>query len=144
MHVQLGQILDKRFRETKEPSCHFWRAHSETPPKGWANHRRHPSGLTPGLIPSLPFPHTRNKLACLRKQTSQGISLFLLPPAVAGTPVKLAWTSCLLLVHFYWLRRPRTLVGNTSLSPYSWLYLNTLPTSIPYGTNKKSLLYDKG
>ena len=30
VHVQLGQILDKRSKETEKPNCHFWRAWSKT------------------------------------------------------------------------------------------------------------------
>ena len=30
VHAQLGQILDKRSKETEKPNCHFWRAWSKT------------------------------------------------------------------------------------------------------------------
>ena len=86
VHVQLGQILDKRFKETKKPSCQFWRVWSKSrrsgakagycacplhtmPPKGWANHLSHPSGMTPGHTPTLtPYkeqarPHSGSKQA---------------------------------------------------------------------------------
>ena len=71
VHVQLGQILNKRYKKTpKKPNCHFWRARSKnrelvakagycacplhtTPPKGWTNDPSHPSGQTPGYIPTL-------------------------------------------------------------------------------------------
>ena len=56
MYAHLGQILDKRYNETKKPNCHLWRAwrkltalcmtlaHNTT--KGCANHLNQPSGLT--------------------------------------------------------------------------------------------------
>lgn len=63
-HVQLGQILNKRLRETKKPSCHFWRVWSKkskvlhmllssTSPKRREKHLRHVSELTPASTPTL-------------------------------------------------------------------------------------------
>ena len=65
-----GKFWTTRHKETKKPSCHFWRAESKsrgsgekagycacrlhtTPQKGWARHLRHPSGPTPGHTPTL-------------------------------------------------------------------------------------------
>ena len=64
----LGKIMDKRYKETKKPNCHFCGARSEskesgakagyracplhtTPPKGWTKHLSHPSGPTPAHTP---------------------------------------------------------------------------------------------
>ena len=72
MHRGLEQILDKRYRETKKPNCHFWRAWNKNrvsgtktgcweqkqgtehaplnsiPPEGWANHLSHLPSQNPG------------------------------------------------------------------------------------------------
>ena len=91
VHVQLGQILNKRLKETKKPSCHFWRIWSQkkkkkgkvlhmllnsTSPTRREKHLRHVSELTPGSTPTL----TQYKeQAChllpptLREQASKGI-----------------------------------------------------------------------
>ena len=70
VHAQFEQILDKRCKKTKTPNCYFWRAWNKvrvsgekveyctyplhtTPPKGWANHLSHSSGLTTGHTPVL-------------------------------------------------------------------------------------------
>ena len=102
VHVQLVQILDKGYKETKKiHSCHFWRARSKnrvlgakpecwtclplysTPPKRWAN----PSSLTPHTC--LPSPQIRNKLTPLNEPGSKWICyLFLLHLAGVGAPIK--------------------------------------------------------
>ena len=96
--LQLGQILDKRYKETKKPNCHFWRVWSKsrglgakagyctcplhtTPPKRWAKHLSHPSGRP--LDTPLPSPHIRNKLASpppARGASKRGKPLFVLTP----------------------------------------------------------------
>ena len=75
MHVQLGQILDKKIqrdfkKKPKQPNCQFrrtWGAKAEgweqkrsyegplhtRPPQQWASHLSHPSSMTPGH----PYPH---------------------------------------------------------------------------------------
>ena len=70
MHTQLGQLLDKRHKETKKPICHFGKAQSKTRGLGakagyctyllHAHHLSHPSG--PTLDRTIPSPHVKNKL----------------------------------------------------------------------------------
>ena len=65
-----GKFWTKDTKRPKHPYCHFWRARSKNrvsrakagycacplhtpPPKGWADHLRHPSSPTPGHTPTL-------------------------------------------------------------------------------------------
>ena len=119
----------KRYKETKKPNCHFWRAWSKSrgwgpragycahplhtpPPKGWAKHLSHPSGPTPGHTPTLtPY---KEQARPSQGANKQGNLLFVLTAHCCSRgpskalPEFLVWT----LINFYWLRRPRTLVGN--------------------------------
>ena len=64
--MQLGQILDKRYKETKNPTAPSAKPRAKagysacplnaTPPKEGAKHLTHPSSLTSGHIPTL-IPH---------------------------------------------------------------------------------------
>ena len=102
-----GKFWTKRYKKTKKTPT----ATSEelgakagycacplhpAPPKGWAKHLSHPSGLTPGHIPTLtPY----KEPACA-------------PAWGAGAPVKpcLNFLTGLLSISIDW-GRPRTLVG---------------------------------
>ena len=98
MHVLLGPILDKRYKDTKNLTATFKELgakagkradatpspcsptiHTTIPPKVWANHLRHASKLTPGQ----PSPYVRNKFVSPRrgvpaKETVTYSSSFLL------------------------------------------------------------------
>ena len=113
--MQMGQILDK-IQKDQKPNGHPWRAWSKsryqhtTPPQGWAKHLSHSSCLTPGHTPTLtpykePAPQTPQQARrepvcscspCCSRNPNKASSEFLVWPPV----------------HFYRLRRPRTLVGN--------------------------------
>ena len=132
VHAQLGQILDKRSKETEKPNCHFWRAWSKTGcqeqnwvsgtkaeywacplhtslPEGWADHLRHPAVWPPGHTPVL---------TALQDCFS--------PPRGAGESVVCSLSQCCRrscsevspefiiwpLINSCWSRRPRTLAGN--------------------------------
>ena len=69
MHMQLGQILNQRYKETKNPTTISEEPGAKTvseakigycacplhstSPKEWVKHLSHPSGLTPGHTPTL-------------------------------------------------------------------------------------------
>ena len=106
---QLGQILDKRYKETKKPfeepgakpgycPCPL----HTTPPKGWAKHLSHPSGQTPGHSPTL-TPYKGQAHHPHQGANKQGKLLFVLaPPCCSGGPNKalpefLVWP----LINFY-------------------------------------------
>ena len=104
MHAQLGHILDNGYKETKKPSCYFWRAWSKSRGSGAkAGYctgpctQHHLSGgqttsATPLTQPwDTPYPHSIWRLSPPPPQESgkQGNQLFVLaPPTVAGAPVK--------------------------------------------------------
>ena len=121
VHGQLEQILDpKDTKRPKRPNCHFWGAWSKnrvsgvkagycicplhtTPPKGWGKHLSHPSGPTPGHIPTLtPY----KKEVPLGKQRSL---LFVLAPARCSRGPNKALTEFpgWPLVNFYWLGKAK-------------------------------------
>ena len=113
MHVQLGQILDKRYKETKtplvtskEPEAKVGYCTCPLHIKGWANHLSHPSSLTPGTN-SCPSSEHASKGNCY---------LFLLPHCCWKGPNKaLPEFPVLPLINFYWLRRARIVVCNTGV-----------------------------
>ena len=94
MCVQLGQILDKGYKQTKNPNATFEDPGAKagycafilhTPwPNGWANHLSRPSGPTPG--------HTSTLNPCWEQAPpllQQGTCcLFLLPSACSRGPGK--------------------------------------------------------
>ena len=105
MYVQLGQILDKRYKKTKKTptatseelgaktgsgakagycACPL----NSTPPEGWAKHLSHPSGLTPGHTPALT---PEKEQACPPQGANEqgNLLLVLAPlPAAAEAPIK--------------------------------------------------------
>ena len=110
-----GKLWSKDTKRPKKPNCHFWRARSKnrelvakagycacplhtTPPKGWTNDPSHPSGQTPGYIPTL-IPYKEQACPHFGKWASKGTCyLFLPPPATARAPVK----PCLNFVSGLW------------------------------------------
>ena len=129
VHGHLGQILDERYKKTKkdtkrpsatseEPGAKpgYWACplHTTPPKKGWANHATHSSGLIPRHTPIL-TPYKEQVSAPLGELASKGTCGWVLSPCCCSSvpskalPKFLVWT----LINFYWLRRPRTLVGNT-------------------------------
>ena len=100
VHVQLGQILDKRYKETQKPNCQFWRAWSKSRVLCHSPYTQHllRRGQTmqatppaqPLDTPTLsPYKEPAHPPLLRNKQAVQGNSfLFSLPPAVAGTRVK--------------------------------------------------------
>ena len=65
VHAPLGQILDKRYKKTKNANATSEKQEAKAgspptnapppgpPPKGWADHLRHPSSPTPRYSPTL-------------------------------------------------------------------------------------------
>ena len=122
MHVQLGQILnpkDTRRLKTQSLFLRSWEQKAvycacplhATPPKGWAKQLSHLPSLTPG--------HTPIRTPCKEQAcpspgaSQQGNVLFaLIHPCCSRCTNKgfLVWS----LINFYWLKRPRTLVGSTN------------------------------
>ena len=121
----------KLWTKNKKPNCHLWRAGSKnkvlgakagycacplhtTPPDGWANHLSHPSSPTPGhTLTFTPY----KEPAHTRSGSEQGNLLLVFAPfCTCRSPYKalpefLVWP----LVNFYWLRRPRKLVGISTI-----------------------------
>ena len=109
-----GQLWTTRYKQTKIPTATSevsgakarycaWSLHT-APPRGWADHLSHASGLTPGSAPTL-TPLTAP--ARPASGSDQGKLLLVFAP------------SCCLnflsgIINFYWLRSPRTLVGNNT------------------------------
>ena len=119
-----GKLWTIRYKKTQNPTAtsgvsgakagyHAWSLHT-APPRGWAHHPSHPSRLSPGPILTLtPFKGP----ACWPCPPPQGGSegscyLLLLYGSTSphkALPEFLIWP----LINFYWLKSPRTLVGNT-------------------------------
>ena len=128
-----GKFWTKDTKRPKNPSATFEGPRAKagyfacplhtTPPKWWANHPSHPSVPTPGHTPTLtPY----KERARPRAGSKQGNLLFVLTPCCcSGVPSKalpefLVWP----LINFYWLRRPRALVGNnTTFLQYVQIYV---------------------
>ena len=105
MHAQLGHIMDKGYKKTKNPLLPLLKSQGQTlgvrsksknctcpqnsiPLKGRANHLSHPSCLTPGHSP---YPHPVQGISSqhLVKQVSKGTCyLFSLTLVAAGAPKK--------------------------------------------------------
>ena len=91
LHVQLGQIVDKRYKKTKNPTATSKVSGAKAGPgshplhtiarKGWADHPGHLSGPTPG--PAAALTHLRNQLARLPRKRA-GHPLLVLPPSTAA------------------------------------------------------------
>ena len=124
-HMQLRQILDKRYRDQKNPNCHFWRDWNKSrvlhmpPTHSNANHLSHHPAWP------LPSPHVKNMLVPTWGISKQGNLLLVLtsPPVTncfRGLRISLSEFLALPeflvypLVNLYWLRRPRILVSNTT------------------------------
>ena len=120
MRAQLGQIMDKRCKKTKNPAatsedlgaktgCQEQKQFPEhlTPAAGWAGHVSHLFGSDTGCIPNRT---PCKELACLSHQAKGNSCLFSLPSAAAGAPVKpclhfsLAFTSHLVSSQFLLIR----------------------------------------
>ena len=127
-----GKLWTRRYKKTKKnPNCHFWRARSKdrvlgakggyctcplhsTPPNGWVDHLRHPSGRTPGHTPSLTL-YKEPDYPSSGSEQGNLLLVFVLPCCSRGpNKALLDWG------------RPRTLVGiNVTLtyfptSPQIW------------------------
>ena len=106
VHAQLGQIMNNRIQNRPKPH--------PAPPRGYLGHLIHPSGLTPGPTPSLTPLRESAHTPSASKQGN--LLLVFAPPApphcIKGPskalPEFLIWP----LTNFYWLRKPRTLVGS--------------------------------
>ena len=122
IHVQLGHMLNPK--DTRRPKTQLlllrsWEQKAAscacplhaTPPKGWAKHLSHLPSLTPGHTPILT--PCKEKACPSLGASQQGNLLFvLIHPCCSKCPNKgfLVWP----LINFYWLKRPRTLVGSTN------------------------------
>lgn len=83
---------------------HVWSLHL-APPRGWADHPSHASGLTPGKEAAY---------LQLRERPKDPVTCSHSPVAPnKALPEFLVWP----LINFCWLRRPRTLVIHTTCSP---------------------------
>lgn len=105
MHVQLGQIIDRKIQKTKKLNCHFSRAGRENQGVGCKNRvlsmcpalsttrgmgkpLKAPSDPTPGHTPTL-IPYKEQTHSPLGVRESKGICyLFLFPSDAAGVPIK--------------------------------------------------------
>ena len=89
-------------QEQKQGTCPL----HTPPPKGWANHLRHPSGPTPGHTPSLtPYKEPAHPSS----GSKQGKLLLVFAPSCGGRspskalPEFLGWPS----INFYWLGKAK-------------------------------------
>ena len=131
MHLQLGQIMDKKIQKDWKSKCCLsragnkrrgWEAKGEyypcplhsTLPKGWADHLSHHSSPTPGhTLTILPREEPAPRLRGASKETCSLFSFL----CVAGAPIKL----CLNFLSGLWSissdrARPRALVGSNNIS----------------------------
>ena len=121
MHVQLGQSTNNKIQKSQNPTAtsqvpgakvgyHAWSLHTASA-RRWADHLRQPScrthrsahTLTPFKGPAHPLPGSE-----------QGHLLLILAPSRGSTRPNKALPEFLIwpLINFYWLRSPRTRVGN--------------------------------
>ena len=102
------------FEEPREKAGYCAHPLHTTSPKGWANHLNHPFGLTPGHTPTLtPYKEQAHPPSQGASKQRGDLLCVLTPPCCSrgpskGLPEFLVWP----LIGFYWLRRPRNLVGN--------------------------------
>ena len=135
MPVQVRQIMDKIPKDQK-PNCHCWgvqnksrvfRAKAEycactlhtASPSRWADHPDHRSHFS---SPTPPSSHIRTQIAPSSPpppgRELRNLLLVFYPSYCSRSPNKtLPEFPVWLLINFYWLRNPRTLMGNTR----SWL-----------------------
>ena len=121
MHTELGQILDKRYKETKKRRCHFWTAWS----KGFGGKSKvlimpptHNTTREVGKPPMLsfcpnswthPYTYSISGTSSTQQGSKQGnLSLVLTPHCCSRNPNKalpefLVW----LVVNFYWLGKAK-------------------------------------
>jgi len=77
------------------------------PPKGWAKHRNHLSGLSPAHTP-LPLSYIRNKLArSASEQTGETVACSHTHHCSTGPSNALPEFSIWPLINFYWLQKAR-------------------------------------
>ena len=120
VHVQLGQIINKRYKTTttNQPPFQkfleksrvvgtksgYWASslHS-TPPEGWIKNLSQSSDPTPGH--TLPSTHIRNKLPLTLpwRVSEQGEPVTCSPSPNKAFPEFLVWS----LVNFYWLEKAK-------------------------------------
>lgn len=130
--VQLGQIQNKRCKETKKPNYHFWR----DPSKSWAlclppgpnttkgaGKPPKPSLGAGALDTPLPSRHIRNHVTPVQwasEQANEGICSCSPSVGCSKGPSKvLSEFPVLPLINFNWLWRLRTLVSN-KITLLSW------------------------
>ena len=120
--------MDNRHKEIEKPNCHFWRAGSKRNVLGakaaycacpWTHHHQRGGQTTwatrlAWLLDLSLFLHKRNQLtAPLGQLVGKGTCKFLLLlPTTPGEPAKPYLSFLSGLINFYWLTRPRALVGN--------------------------------
>jgi len=122
MHVQLGHILNpKDTRRTKTQLLLLKSLEQKaatcacplhaTPPKRWAKHLSHLPSLTPGHTAIL-TPYKEKACPSLGASQQGNLLFVLIRPCCSRCPNKgfLVWP----LINFYWLKRPRTLVGSAN------------------------------
>ena len=104
------QLLLLRCPEQNQGTA-VWSLHTAKP-RGWADHPSHPSSPNLGPIATL-IPFREPVGPC--SGSKQGNLLLVFAPC-SSSPSK-ALLECLVwpLTNFYWLRRPRTLVGNKNI-----------------------------
>ena len=119
-----GKLWTIRYKKTKKPTATSEKPGAKavycecpvhiTPPKAWANYLSHPPGPIPGHTTTLtPYKESARPHWASEKGN---LLLVLAPPCCSRVPNKalpefLVWS----LINFYWLRRPRTLVGNKAI-----------------------------
>ena len=109
MHVQLGQIVDERYKETKKTPTATFEGPGAKPgycacplhttlPKGWAKHLSHPSSPTPGHTPTLtPY----KEPACPSSRSNQGNLLLVFAPLCCSLNKALPEFLVQPLINFY-------------------------------------------
>ena len=107
VHVQLGQILEKRNKKTQKPNCQFWRAWSKSRVLCHAPYTQHllrrgkpcKLPLQPDPWTPLPSPHIRNQLTLpssgISKLSGETVSCSHFPLLQQGPWLSHAWITCL-------------------------------------------------
>ena len=132
-----GKFWTARYKETKKPNCHFWRARGKsrvlhTPPvhnttDGVGKTPKPPSGPTPGHTPTLTpckEPTCPPPPPPPQGPSKQENLLFVLTPLCCSRGPNTALTEFLVwsLINFCLLKSPRTLVGNKSIDILEYVY----------------------